>query len=204
MRERLDVVDQRRPAEVARLGGEGRSQAWHAAASFQRLEHRRLLAADVGAGAGHDLHGHRPEQPGRAELGNCGQQPRSCSRVLLAQIDDRVLGLDEAGRDRHALDEQMRPQLHDVAVLDRPGLALVGVDDDDARARVAGRPSPTCGRWGSRRRRSRPGPTPRAPRAPRRSSVRPAAPRARRAVRSRRASRPPARGRSTARRWPRG
>ena len=44
-----------------------------------------------------------------------------------------MLGFDEPRRDRQALDEQVRPQLHDVAVLDRARLALVGVDDDDAR-----------------------------------------------------------------------
>ena len=32
----------------------------------------------------------------------------------------------------------MRPELHHVAILDRPGLALVRVDDDLTRARLAG------------------------------------------------------------------
>ena len=133
MRERLDVVDERRPAEVPGLGGERRAQARHAATPFERLEHCRLLAADVRARAGHDLHGHRAQQAGRPELRDRRDQTRACGRVLLAQVNDRVLGLDEARRDRQALDEQMRPQLHDVAVFDRARLALVGVDDDDAR-----------------------------------------------------------------------
>ena len=77
--------------------------------------------------------GIEPSRPARAELRDRGEQPRAGGCVLLAQVDDRVLGLDEPRRDRHALDEQMRPQLHDVAVLDRARLALVGVDDDDAR-----------------------------------------------------------------------
>ena len=53
-----------------------------------------------------------------------------------------------------AFDEQVRAQLHDVAVLDRPRLALVGVHARRAGLARARRP-PTCARWGSRRRRSR-------------------------------------------------
>ena len=65
-------------------------------------------------------------------------------RVLLPEVDVALVGLREPHRDLDPLDEQVRPQLHDVAVLDRPGLALVGVHDHDARAGVVahGRPLP--------------------------------------------------------------
>ena len=51
----LDVVDHRRLAEQAGLGGERRLVARLAAAPLQRVHQRRLLAADVGAGAAPQL-----------------------------------------------------------------------------------------------------------------------------------------------------
>ena len=53
--DRLDVVDHRRRRVQARDRRERRTQPGLAAASLQRVQQRRLLAADVGAGAGvHD------------------------------------------------------------------------------------------------------------------------------------------------------
>ena len=52
--ERLDVVDQRRPAVEALDRRERRLQARVAALALERVEQRRLLAADVGAGAAVD------------------------------------------------------------------------------------------------------------------------------------------------------
>ena len=54
VRKRLDVVDQGRPAVEALDRGEGRLQPRVAALSLERVEQRRLLAADVGAGAAVD------------------------------------------------------------------------------------------------------------------------------------------------------
>src|SRR4029077_9464746 len=51
----LDVVDHRRLAEKAGFRGEGRLVARLAAAPLQRVHQRRLLAADVGAGAAPQL-----------------------------------------------------------------------------------------------------------------------------------------------------
>src|SRR5207247_11332102 len=47
--ERLDVVEQRRPAPGALDGGEGRTGSRLGALAFERLEQRGLLAADIGA-----------------------------------------------------------------------------------------------------------------------------------------------------------
>ena len=53
--QRLDVVDDRRGAVEAGDGGERRLEPRLAAVALERVEQRRLLAADVGAGAGvHD------------------------------------------------------------------------------------------------------------------------------------------------------
>ena len=57
--------------------------------------------------------------------------------ILLAHVHVALRGLGEAQRDLDALREQVRPQLHDVAVLDRSRLALVGVHDHDPRPREA-------------------------------------------------------------------
>ena len=51
VRERLDVVDQRRALVEALVGGERRLQPRVAALALERVEQRGLLAADVGAGA---------------------------------------------------------------------------------------------------------------------------------------------------------
>ena len=58
-------------------------------------------------------------------------------RVLLAEVDVALGRVEHPHREHRRLDHQMRPELHHVAVLDRPRLALVGVHDDVARARLA-------------------------------------------------------------------
>ena len=62
--------------------------------------------------------------------------PHPGGRVLLAQVDEPLRRLREAHRDQHPLEHEVRPQLHHVAVLDRPGLALVRVHDHVARRRL--------------------------------------------------------------------
>ena len=64
-------------------------------------------------------------------------QPHAGGRVLLAQIDVALGRAERPHREHGRLDHQVRPELHDVAVLDRSRLALVGVHDDVRRARLA-------------------------------------------------------------------
>src|SRR5690606_35613244 len=52
--DRLEVVHRRRAAERAGLGGEGGLEARLAALALERVEERRLLAADLRARAGVD------------------------------------------------------------------------------------------------------------------------------------------------------
>ena len=49
--DRLDVVDRRRAAVEAHIGRERRLQPRHALLALEAFEQRRLLAADIGAGA---------------------------------------------------------------------------------------------------------------------------------------------------------
>ena len=58
-------------------------------------------------------------------------------RVLLAQVDEALGRLCEAHRDQHPFEHEVRTALEEVAVLDRSGLALVGVQDRVARRRLA-------------------------------------------------------------------
>ena len=51
----LDVVDRRRAAIEAHIGREWRLQPRHALLALEALEQRRLLAADIGAGAVMDV-----------------------------------------------------------------------------------------------------------------------------------------------------
>src|SRR5439155_13978803 len=59
----LDVVDERRPSEQAHFGREGRAVARLASPSFDRVEQRGLLAADVGAGTAPNLEVEPPARP---------------------------------------------------------------------------------------------------------------------------------------------
>src|SRR6185437_14253901 len=72
--ERLDIVDQRRPAEEPDLRGERRLVARQAALAFDALQHRRFLTADIGAGAAPQMDAHMPEEPGGLDLGHLLEQ----------------------------------------------------------------------------------------------------------------------------------
>src|SRR5439155_5816043 len=50
--------------------------------------------------------------------------------VFAADVDEARRAADRARRDQHALDQRVRVTLEQVAVLERPRLALVGVDDE--------------------------------------------------------------------------
>src|SRR2546422_7339824 len=56
-----------------------------------------------------------------------------CGCILLAKIDVALGAVERSHRDQSAFEQQVWPQLEDVAVLDRPRLALVGVDREHAR-----------------------------------------------------------------------
>ena len=107
--QRLDVVDERRAAEQADLDGERRLVAGLAPVALDRVEDRRLLAADVGAGAAADLDVEGAARgPSRRRRGSPAAratvdgvlQARRARRVLAPQVDVAVLGAD--GRRRRS------------------------------------------------------------------------------------------------------
>ena len=83
------------------------------------------------------------------------RRPRG--RVLLAQVDVAALSLGELHRHQEPFEHQVRAELHDVAVLDRARLALVGVHDHDPRPGLAAHRLPLAPGGKARRRRGRPG-----------------------------------------------
>ena len=129
--------------EVPDLARERRLEPGHRAAPLHRLEHRRLLAGDVGARADDELEREAVEEPGGAELVDRLLQARARRRVLLAEVDVALARIEDAHREHGRLEHEVRPKLHHVPVLDRPRLALVGVHDDVARTRARARPPPT-------------------------------------------------------------
>ena len=163
--QRLDVVDHGRLAEQARLRRERRLVARLAAVALDRVEQRRLFAADVGAGAAAELDVEaRSPRPSCRRRANRARGPASiacCSRsrgqrVLAAHVDVALLAPVAYAGDRHRLDERERVVLHQHAVLERARLRLVGVADEVVRPdRVARHRLPLRARSGTPRRRGR-------------------------------------------------
>src|SRR6266568_980973 len=141
--QRLHVVEQRRPAPRALDGGEGGTRARLRALALERLEQRRLLAADLRAVAAVDAdvervllaHRLRPEIALVARLADRLHQHPVRLVVLAADVDPCLVGADRVGRDHDALEHHVRRVLEDVAVLRRARLRLVRVDDDVLRLR---------------------------------------------------------------------
>ena len=134
----LDVV------EVGRLAVEAVGDradvlaARHAAVALDRGRERRRLAADEGAGALVDAQVEVPagaedvvaEQAALARLLEGVTQAGDGERVLVAHVDEALVGADGEGGDEHALDHRVRVVLEDGAVHERAGVALVAVADD--------------------------------------------------------------------------
>src|SRR5258706_466167 len=69
-------------------------------------------------------------------------EDRAALRVLVAQIDVRRLGLDRPGGDQHPLEKAVRIGFEEIAVLEGAGLALVGIDREEARPRLLAHEAP--------------------------------------------------------------
>ena len=139
----FDVVDRGRRAVEAGVRRERRLQARLALLAFEAFEQRRLLAADVGAGAVMDVALEIPavDVVLADQLGGIGFVDRGLEALAFA--DEFAAHVDVAGvrphrerGDEAAFDQQVRIVPHDLAVLARAGLGFVGVDDEIGRARI--------------------------------------------------------------------
>ncbi len=120
----------------------GRPVARDAALAFERLDERRLLAAHVGASAQVERHveveaalaqDRRAEEAGGAAAGDRLRERCREVRVLAAQVEEAPRRADRVRADRHALEYEVGVAREQHAVLERAGLAFVGVADDVAR-----------------------------------------------------------------------
>src|SRR6185436_6951432 len=73
------------------------------------------------------------EEVRRARLVERGAEDLELVQVLAADVDEDVGGADRVRRDEAALDQAVRHREHDLAVLERARLGLVGVDDEVRR-----------------------------------------------------------------------
>ena len=116
--------------------GKGRLVARQPALALDALEHRRFLAADIGAGAAPQVDARVRRQARRLDRGDLAFEDRAALRVLVAQVDVDLGRLDHPGGDQHAFEEAVRVGFEKIAVLEGAGLALVGVDRHQPRRRL--------------------------------------------------------------------
>ena len=139
MAQGLHIVDDGRALVQAEHGRKiRRLDSRVRAFALQRLDHARLLAANVGAGAAVDVdlariagtENVRPDQVLCARLGDgLFENPRPF-RKLAADVDIRLHHLVGPAGDHDPLDQLVRILVDDVPVLEGPRLGLVGVDDE--------------------------------------------------------------------------
>ena len=120
------------------LGRIRRPDARLAALALDRVDQRRLLAADEGPGAEADLQVEveagaedvLAQQPALAALVDGVLDPLDGQRVLGADVEEALVRADGVAADDHPLDDVERIALEHAAVHERAGVALVGVADD--------------------------------------------------------------------------
>ena len=131
---RLDVVDRGRAAPQALLGRERRADRDERGDTFDRAQQRGLFAADVRTLAAHHSNVARAEQPGLARGREGLLEHTLRGRVLLARVDERLLGTGRVGGDQDALDLRVGVSLDQLLVDVRARVALVEIDDDELAA----------------------------------------------------------------------
>src|SRR5208282_5879564 len=139
--QRLDVVDDCRLAEIADRHRERRANARLARLALERFDESGFLAADVGARAEMDFDVEvealraadaRAEEPPFAHRLELRLERVEEMLVFAAQIDEAFSRADDETGDRHSLEHALGERGEQNAILERPGLAFVGVADDEA------------------------------------------------------------------------
>src|SRR5687768_4581889 len=132
---RLDVVDRRRLPENSRDCRERWLDPGIAPAALERVHQSGLFTADVSARALVHEHvdalpcSHRvsAEYPGVVGFLDGAFHPQQRLGELSADVDIRSFGADRVRANRASFDECVRSPAHDLAVLERARLGLVGV-----------------------------------------------------------------------------
>ena len=121
------------------------------ALAFDRFDHRRFFAADISAGAAAQMDPAVLGEPRLLRLGDLLRKEKPHFGIFIADVEISVGGLDHPGRDQHAFDEAMRIAFEIEAVLERSGLAFVGIDGKQPRRRFGAhqRPFASGGKTGA-------------------------------------------------------
>ena len=135
----FDVVEQRGLAPQAALRGEGRSRARLAAVALDRGEQGGFFAADEGPRAHADFQVEieagaediLAEQAALAALADGDLEPLDRQRIFRPHVDVAHRRPDRVRRDGHPLEDAVGIAFEDAAVHERPGVAFVGVADDE-------------------------------------------------------------------------
>src|SRR5262249_15231254 len=134
--ERLDILVESRTVEQPDLGDIRRPVAWIAALAFDRFDHRRLFAANIGAGAATKIDLTGLDQAGFFEGGDLMAEDVQYCRILIAHIEVDALGIDCPSRDQRAFEHRVRLVLEIEAVLEGARLAFVAVDGHQSGTRI--------------------------------------------------------------------
>ena len=79
---------------------------------------------------------------GPLDLGDLFEQHQADFGILVPNIDVGVAGVDHPGGDQHAFDEAVRIAFEIIAILERAGLTLVGIDRKQPRRRLGTHKAP--------------------------------------------------------------
>src|SRR5690606_27555118 len=110
--------------------------------ALDRLDHRRLFAADVGAGAA--AQEDRRQRAGRIVLQRLDLllENRADTGVFVAPVDVDLGNLHRPGGDDHALEETVRIAFEVVTILEGARFAFVDVDRHHPRPLLAAHDAP--------------------------------------------------------------
>ena len=125
------VVLQRGAAKQAHLRHIGRPQARHAAFAFNRLDHGRLFATNVGTSATAQFDVGQVWNGG-FQLGQFGFQDGAAAVVFVAQVDVDFGNADRPSGNQHAFQKTVRVALQVNTVLEGARLAFIDVDRHQA------------------------------------------------------------------------
>jgi hypothetical protein len=139
--QRLNVVDHGRLAVEPCDRRVGWAQADFAAAPFDCVQHRRLLAAHVAPHTREDRHVERKiaaegavaENTGASRVANRRLDSLLSAWIFGSDEDDASFRADRVGADRQAFEDRVWIVLHERAIEERPRIALVAVGDHEAR-----------------------------------------------------------------------
>src|SRR5437588_1363084 len=109
---------------------------WQAALALDGFAHRGFFTADICARSAPQMDARLSYQPGCCEAGDLVLQHEAQLGILIPNIEIDVPRLHDPGCDEHAFDETMWIAFEIIPVLERAGLALVGIDRHEARRRL--------------------------------------------------------------------